>query len=155
MRDQVANFLIKEATGTRAEAVRNPLQALNPYASISTLNSLDSLSLDGVDVVVVTDIFRNPVKDLKQLNERCRAKGVKFIVAATLGLCSTLFNDFGERFEVTDADGEEAQDFFIKSVEPKDEHTFLVTLIDGSKHNFQDGDTVLLSEMEGLQGGPL
>lgn len=43
---------------------------------------------------------------LRDISERCRLEGVKLIGCNVLGVCGYVYNDFLDRFEVTDIDGE-------------------------------------------------
>jgi molybdopterin/thiamine biosynthesis adenylyltransferase len=43
----------------------------------------------------------------KAVNQYCRSKGIKFISADCLGAFTRVFNDFGEKFEILDKNGEE------------------------------------------------
>lgn len=53
-----------DGNGTRAEAARTSLEALNPYVTIETCKSVDQVDLEAVDVMVVTDLFHHPQPSL-------------------------------------------------------------------------------------------
>jgi len=64
------------------------------------------------------------------------------------GVFSRIFNDFGDEFEVVDKDGEEIKELIIKNI--TNEPQGLVTLEEGFRHPFQDGDEVLIDKVEGM-----
>jgi molybdopterin/thiamine biosynthesis adenylyltransferase len=55
------------------------------------------------------------------VNQYCRKKGIKFISASCQGVFSRIFNDFGEKFEVLDKNGEDLQDVMIKGISNAEE----------------------------------
>lgn len=77
------------------------------------------------------------------INEYCRKTGKKFISADSYGAFGRIFNDFGDKFEVMDKNGEELQDVMIKSI--SNEEKGLVELLPITKHKFEDGDEILLT----------
>lgn len=56
-----------------------------------------------------------------------------------------MFNDFGDKFEVLDKNGEELQEVMIKNI--SNEVEAVVELLPNTKHKFEDGDEVLISEI--------
>jgi molybdopterin/thiamine biosynthesis adenylyltransferase len=56
------------------------------------------------DVVILTDADH---ATSLAVNQFCRKRGIKFIVADCLGVFARVFDDFGEEFEVLDKNGEE------------------------------------------------
>lgn len=46
------------------------------------------------------------LKEQFKLNEQCRVNNIKFISAEFRGAHCRVFNDFGEKFEVLDKNGE-------------------------------------------------
>lgn len=77
------------------------------------------------------------------VNDYARAQGIKFIAVDTAGPFARLFNDFGPVFEVLDKNGEEASEVIIKNITNEEEG--LVTLLQGAKHPYEDGEFVTLS----------
>ena len=77
------------------------------------------------------------------MNEYCRKHSKKFIAADSYGVFTRVFNDFGEKFEVLDKNGEDLQDVMIKSISNEEEG--IVELIPNAKHKFEDGDEVLFT----------
>lgn len=65
------------------------------------------------DVFVMTEATN---EELTFVNQYCRAKGKKFICADSYGVFTRVFNDFGEKFEVLDKNGEDLQDVMIKAI---------------------------------------
>ena len=66
-----------------------------------------------------------------------------------LGCTSSVFVDFGDDFFVNDPSSEEIADVMIQNISVK-EQTVLVKLIEGSKHQLQDGDTITFKEVKGM-----
>ncbi len=82
-------------------------------------------------------------------NNFCRQNGIKFISCDVLGCWSYVFNDFGPEFEVVDKDGNDPVEVIIESI-TNEEHG-LVTLIDKAKHPYEDGDLVVINNVEGMK----
>lgn len=57
-----------------------------------------------MDVIILTEATYD---EIVFINEYCRKKGKKFISADAYGVFTRVFNDFGEKFEVLDQNGEE------------------------------------------------
>jgi ubiquitin-activating enzyme E1 len=101
--------------------------------------------LEAFQVVVCTSsIFQRQI----ELNEYCHSKGIKFISADTRGLTGMVFCDFGEKFQVTDVNGEEPLSGMIAAVSSDEEG--VVTCLDESRHGLQDGDYVTFAEVHGM-----
>lgn len=56
-----------------------------------------------MDVIVLTDA---DYATIIAINNYCRTKGKKFILAQLAGVYGRVFNDFGASFEVHDKNGE-------------------------------------------------
>jgi molybdopterin/thiamine biosynthesis adenylyltransferase len=82
------------------------------------------------------------------MNEICRKNGVKFIAADCYGGFCRLFNDFGDKFEVLDKNGEELKECDIISI--SNEEQGIIKILDNQTHNLEDGDEVLLTGIEGM-----
>lgn len=76
--------------------------------------------------------------DIILLDNYCRKNGIKFIAVKAEGPYGYVFNDFGEKFEVLDKNGEEAVECFIENI--TNEEKGIVTLMKGQKHPYEDGD---------------
>lgn len=136
-----------------ADACKNKLQQLNYYVKVSVLaNQLDSeealveAKLETYSVVVITDLG---IKQQILINDYCRKHEVKFIAADALGVYGWVFNDFGDKFVVLDKDGEELQELVIDSITNAEEG--IVTLQQGFKHRFEDGDEVTFKQIKGMK----
>lgn len=68
--------------------------------------------------------------------------------ADCFGAACRISNDFGT-FEVLDKNGEEPVEVMIKDIEISERG--LVTLLDGAKHSYEDGEAVVLSQVEGMK----
>ncbi len=82
------------------------------------------------------------------INEYCRKTGKKFISADSYGPFGRIFNDFGDKFEILDKNGEELQEVMIKSI--SNEEKGLIELLPITKHKFEDGDEIILTEVKGM-----
>jgi ubiquitin-activating enzyme E1 len=83
------------------------------------------------------------------INAFCRKRGIKFICSDCRGVFSRVFNDFGDQFEILDKNGEDLQDTMIQSI--SNEEAGLVELLQNQKHKLEDGDEVLIQEVEGME----
>ena len=140
----------------RVAASLNKLQQLNFYVKIDTVkldeelpqaeNELEKLGLKDYNLVIATETDR---ETLLALDKFCRARGIAFIAADVYGPFSRIFCDFGNEFLVADKDGEEIREVLIKSI--TNEEQGLVTLLETNRHNFEDGDQVLITEVVGMK----
>ena len=150
-------FLEEEDVGkNRVSASLNKLQQLNFYVKIDTVKldeslpkeeaELEKIGLKDYNLVIATESDR---EILEALDIFCRKRGIAFIAADIHGPFSRIFCDFGDEFVVTDKDGEEAREVLIKSI--TNEEQGLVTLLETNKHNFEDGDEILITEVVGME----
>ena len=151
-------FFLEEADigKNRVTASLNKLQQLNFYVKIDAVklgeelpqaeNELESLGLKNYNLVIATETNN---ETLLALDKFCRARGIAFIAADVYGPFSRVFCDFGNEFLVADKDGEEIREVLIKSI--TNEEQGLVTLLENNKHNFEDGDQVLITEVVGMK----
>lgn len=100
---------------------------------------------DKYQVVVLTNV---PLKDQITIGDYCHSKGIYFITADTFGLFGNIFCDFGEKFTVIDATGEQPLSGIVAGID----ESGLVTALDETRHGLEDGDYVTFSEVEGLEG---
>eukprot|EP00331_Platyophrya_macrostoma_P030951 CAMPEP_0176435706 /NCGR_PEP_ID=MMETSP0127-20121128/17498_1 /TAXON_ID=938130 /ORGANISM="Platyophrya macrostoma, Strain WH" /LENGTH=1202 /DNA_ID=CAMNT_0017818817 /DNA_START=284 /DNA_END=3888 /DNA_ORIENTATION=- len=133
----------------RAKACLHKLQALNQYVvvdfvEVSLENCYTSIpkAIAGYSVIIACE---GSQAAQIALNDHSRKTGSYFISATAYGHFSRVFCDFGENFKVLDKTGEEYQDMVIQSI--SNDKSGLVTLLDGSKHNLQDGDEVTISQV--------
>lgn len=133
----------------RARACLHKLQALNQYVIIDYIDqSLDDCYTDltsflvNYNVVIACD---GSLMSQKILNDYCRKTNIYFISAVNYGLFSRVFCDFGDKFTVTDKTGEEYQDLVLSSI--SNDEKGLVTLLENTRHNLQDGDEVVIYQV--------
>lgn len=119
------------------------IKELNPYMEIDHTETVPA-DLEKYAIVVSTADYDFS----SQLAEQARKVGAKFIYAETKGVSGIYFADLGEAHEVNDNNGEEPFEGIIKSISNEEEG--LVTLLDGVKHPYEDGDCVVLNLVEGM-----
>jgi len=141
-------FVTEESIGmNRAESSIEKLRELNDRVNIQiSKERLDDNSIKNYTVVCTTEF--NSQSELIQLNELCRNNNVAFIAANTPGLFSFVFCDFGESHTVLDTTGEPPKTAYVESI-TKDKHS-LVTVTDNERHDLEDGDVVMFTEVEGM-----
>lgn len=158
--DLSGNFFLNEDSvsedseyDNRAQVCKKKLQQLNYYVKVTIESRTYETILDkdspihGCNIVILTN-ETNRDNQIK-LNNFCREKGIKFIMADCYGVFARVFNDFGDEFEILDKDGEELLEVMIDNITNEEEG--LVTLLDGFKHNLEDGDEVVIREVKGMQ----
>ena len=100
--------------------------------------------LTGYKVVISTVHYNLSL----ELANKCREKNIKFIYSETKGVSGAYFADLGLH-EVNDDNGEEPFEGIIKNISIEEEG--VVTLLDGMKHPYQDGDYVVFSRVDGME----
>jgi len=103
-------------------------------------------NFQNLDVIVLTEAS---YETIVAVNDYCRAKGKRFLSTDLHGVFGRVFNDYGDKFDVLDKNGEELQDVIIKSIS-NDEHG-IVELLPPTKHRFEDGDEVIFTKVEGMK----
>jgi ubiquitin-activating enzyme E1 len=100
-----------------------------------------------LQVVVFTDIT---LEKAIQYNDFCRnhKPPIAFIKADIRGLFGSVFCDFGPEFTVFDVNGEEPHTGIIASI--SNDNPALVSCVDDERLEFQDGDLVVFSEVQGM-----
>jgi ubiquitin-activating enzyme E1 len=152
IRDLGSNFYCKEehvGHATRAQASMTELKLLNPYVDVQVHDGeVTTDFLSNFDVVVFTDFYDR--KKLIEFNKFCRGreKPIGFIYTGVLGLYGFTFVDFGQKFSVFDATGEEAKQAIISSI--TNDNPAQVTTHEEKRHGFVDGDHVKFKEIEGM-----
>ena len=135
----------------RAEISCPRLAELNPYVTVKVLGSDLSSSLVELDEFTCV-IFVNclDIQLLEKANQKCRTANpqIQFISAATFGVFASVFNDFGDTFQVLDKNGEECHEFFINSV--TNVSPGVVSCLEHELHGLEDGDFVTFREVEGM-----
>lgn len=148
-------------TASRAALCKDQLAQLNPHVHVATANVPDLSPVSivpllqtktpatttapattaHVTVCVVT--IPLPEVTIVALDEACREAGVCFIYAVCMGVFSMVFCDFGNAFQVSDKDGEEAAVSQIESVIIDDASPVVVKVLeDHGRHGLETGDLV-------------
>ncbi|OQR75773.1 ubiquitin modifier-activating enzyme 1, partial [Tropilaelaps mercedesae] len=141
-------FLTKEDIGkNRAEASCPHIAELNSYVCVSSsTNPLTEDFLTKFPVIVLTDSI---LEEQLRIDSWAHAAGNKcVIIADTRGLFSRIFCDFGPKFIIYDTKGEQPTSTIIASV-TKDTQA-VVMCVDETRHDFEDGDYVRFSEVQGM-----
>jgi len=140
-------FLTEEDVGKRRDEVSCPrLKELNNYVPVSVLNGDLMSSITNFQVVVCTN---TPLKQQIEINNITHPKGIKFISTSINGLFGMAFNDFGDVFEVTDQNGEEPKSGMVAAITKSNDQS-VVTCLDETRHNLEDGDYVTFTEIKGM-----
>lgn len=130
----------------KAEACRDRLQELNTAVKVVTASEdLAESFLSGFDVVVAT---QTSLAEAVRMDDICRKHGKAFIKADIRGVFSSVFCDFGDKFEVSDVDGEEPRTGIVAGITQGS--TTLVTSVEDDRLEFEPGDLVVFSEVEGM-----
>lgn len=185
MADLGTNFYLQPhhvGQQARAEACLAELKSLNPFCKVTVVPE-DDVTLDTVlsnpnvagtgrpySVVVVTSlsILSNSSKDIYELNEYCRDRGMAFLLACNHGVTASIFSDFGPRHEITDELGEPTRLLAISNVEvvpeadlstllqiqgvdrsnPTDKNRFIVIVtVAQSDHGLDDGSLIVFDDL--------
>ncbi|XP_051983548.1 ubiquitin-like modifier-activating enzyme 6 [Xyrauchen texanus] len=154
--DLGTNFFIREedvhSHKKRVEAVHSRVAELNPYVQVSVSSdvldeSTDLSFLNRYQCVVLTE---TKLSLQKRINNFCHSQQppIKFIVCDVFGICSQVFCDFGDTFEVSDPTGEEPKEIFIQNI--SQESAGMVTCMDSRTHGLQTGQSVCFREINGM-----
>ncbi|XVE79845.1 hypothetical protein DITRI_Ditri14bG0089500 [Diplodiscus trichospermus] len=148
--DLSSNFVFSEndVGKNRALASVQKLQELNNAVVISTLTTkLTKEQLSDFQAVVFTDIN---LESAIEFNDYCHnhQPPISFIKTEVRGLFGSVFCDFGPEFTVFDVDGEEPHTGIIASI--SNDNPALVSCVDDERLEFQDGDLVVFSEVQGM-----
>ena len=154
--DLGSNFYLKEEDiGKRRDlSSLNNLIELNEYVQVDYIkkNNIKEIYNDipnNFNVVVVTEIL--PLNESIEINEICRKNNIKFIYSAICGLCSFIFDDFGDEHTIFDEFCEKANKFKIKNIEKcQDGHGLLEIYSEKEGIKPLIGDSVIFKEVEGM-----
>ncbi|RGB35422.1 ubiquitin-activating emzyme E1 [Rhizophagus diaphanus] len=139
----------------REEDVRKPRDAtsaprlaeLNQYVPISVLEGeLTNDKIKNFQVIVLTE---TPLKKQLEINDFTHANEIHFISTDVRGLFGMVFNDFGDKFQIIDATGENPVTGMVAVVSKEEEG--IVTCLDESRHGLEDGDYVTFTEIKGME----
>lgn len=86
--------------------------------------------------------------DQQAMDAQCRANKVGYISSEIHGPWGYAFVDYGAEHTVTDGDGEQTKQFIVTMIE-KGPQT-VVTVHEDKLLSYQEGDYVLLREVEGM-----
>ncbi|XP_067297895.1 ubiquitin-like modifier-activating enzyme 6 [Pseudorasbora parva] len=154
--DLGTNFFIREEDvhnqKQRVEAVHSRVAELNPYVQVSVSTdvldeSTDLNFLKRYQCVVLTE---TKLSLQKRINHFCHSQQppIKFIACDIFGICTRVFCDFGEMFEVSDPTGEEPKEVFIQNISQGSPG--VVTCMDSRTHGLQTGQSVCFKEINGM-----
>ncbi|RWV88412.1 hypothetical protein BHE74_00039323, partial [Ensete ventricosum] len=148
--DLSSNFLFSEDDigKNRALACVLKLQELNNAVTISTLTgTLSKEHLSCFQAVVFTDLS---LEKAIEFDDHCHnhRPSIPFIRCEVRGLFGSVFCDFGPEFTVFDLDGEEPHTGIVASI--TSDNPALVSCVDDERLEFQDGDLVVFSEVQGM-----
>ncbi|XP_018825830.2 ubiquitin-activating enzyme E1 1-like isoform X2 [Juglans regia] len=148
--DLSGNFIFSEddVGKNRALASVQKLQELNNSVVVSTLTTeLTKEQLSHFQVVVFTDIS---LEKAIEFDDYCHnhQPPISFIKSEVRGLFGSTFCDFGPEFTVFDVDGKDPHTGIIASI--SNDNPALVTCVDDERLEFQDGDLVVFSEVNGM-----
>ncbi|PIN13370.1 Ubiquitin activating enzyme UBA1 [Handroanthus impetiginosus] len=148
--DLSSSFIFSEEDlgKNRALASVPRLQELNNAVIISTLTTeLTKEQLSDFQAVVCTDIC---LEKAIEFDDYCHQHQppIAFIKSEVRGLFGSIFCDFGPKFTVFDVDGEDPHTGIIASI--SNDNPALVACVDDERLEFQDGDLVVFSEVQGM-----
>uniref|UniRef100_M4DYL5 E1 ubiquitin-activating enzyme n=1 Tax=Brassica campestris TaxID=3711 RepID=M4DYL5_BRACM len=148
--DLSSNFVFSEddVGKNRADASVNKLQDLNNAVVVSSLTTcLTKEHLSSFQVVVFSDIS---IEKAIEFDDYCHSHQppIAFVKADVRGLFGSVFCDFGPEFAVLDVDGEEPHTGIIASI--SNESEAFISCVDDERLEFEDGDLVVFSEVEGM-----
>ncbi|XXG44320.1 hypothetical protein AAC387_Pa01g4156 [Persea americana] len=148
--DLSSNFYFSEDDigKNRAIACVQKLQELNNTVSISTKTTkLSKEQLSNFQAVVFTDIR---LEEAIEFDDYCHnhQPPISFIKSEVRGLFGSVFCDFGPEFTVFDVDGKDPHTGIIASI--SNDSPALVSCVDDERLEFEDGDQVVFSEVQGM-----
>ncbi|THU54185.1 hypothetical protein C4D60_Mb10t22370 [Musa balbisiana] len=142
-------FFSKEDIGkNRALACVLKLQELNNAVLVSTsTGTLAKEQLSNFQAVVFTDVS---LEKAIEYDDYCHnhQPPICFIKSEVRGLFGSVFCDFGPEFSVYDVDGEEPHTGIIASI--CNDNPAMISCVEDERLEFQDGDLVVFSEVEGM-----
>ncbi|OXB84772.1 UNVERIFIED_CONTAM: hypothetical protein H355_015894, partial [Colinus virginianus] len=150
------NFFIHEedviSQRNRAEATLHHIAELNPYVHVAASTvpldgSTDLSFLKQYQCVILTEVS---LSLQKKINDFCHSQQppIKFISADVYGICSRLFCDFGDEFEVLDTTGEEPKEIFISNITQS--NPGIVTCLENHPHRLETGQFLTFREVNGM-----
>lgn len=146
--DLSAQFYLTEADvgKNRAEACKDRLQELNTAVAVKASSA--ELTPDLIKQFKVLVSTTATAAEAQELDAVCRSLKVAFIWARSAGVFASVFTDFGKGFVVFDTDGEDPHTGIVASV--ANSVPAIVTCVEDERLEFQDGELVVFSEVEGM-----
>lgn len=105
--------------------------------------------LANYNIVYVTELIL-PMARIHAMNEFCRTRTpvIGFIFSLCMGVYGCTFVDFGPKFIVKDATGENPNSYIVVLISQA--NPGIVRVHEDKKHSFNDGDYVKFREVEGM-----
>ena len=151
--DLSANYILKEedvGKKRRDKACISYLKKLNTFKDInSDIEDLAELynKIPNFDIVVITEIIDSSI--INKIETICRKNNRGFIYTGVLGLFSFIFNDFGEKHEINNWNGDSPNNYYIKNINNDTE--CLITIDDSNDLQLPNqGEFVIFKEIEGM-----
>eukprot|EP01004_Peranema_trichophorum_P003089 NODE_209_length_3229_cov_21.355119_g181_i1.p1 GENE.NODE_209_length_3229_cov_21.355119_g181_i1~~NODE_209_length_3229_cov_21.355119_g181_i1.p1 ORF type:complete len:1014 (+),score=212.75 NODE_209_length_3229_cov_21.355119_g181_i1:54-3095(+) len=130
----------------RATVTLPKLIELNKYVQVNELQGkVTEEQVKNFEVVVFVD---QCTSNLTHISQFCHENGIKFIATESRGVAGMAFCDFGKKFEIYDTDGEEVVTCLVSGVTSS--NPALITVHDDHRHNLEDGQKVLITDIEGI-----
>ncbi len=159
--DLSGNFFLESDYQGESESlpsIANKLQQLNHYVKVTVLSGETQLlehliANPDLKAMVITEpyVYHSQQSKLYALNSFCRNYKTALIVANQNGTFSRVVTDFGADFIVLDNNGEDMQEVMIQDIAwDAAKSATVVTLLQGFKHKYQDGDVVKIKEVKGM-----
>ncbi|KAF6030276.1 UBA1 [Bugula neritina] len=146
--DLASQFFFQESDvgQNRAVVVTPRVSELNSY--VSTESYTGQLTTEFISKFQVVVLTNSSLDQQIEISEYCHSHDIKFIVAETYGLFGHIFCDFGDKFTVSDTNGENPLSVMIASISKDKEG--VVTCLDETRHGMESGDFVTFSEVHGM-----
>lgn len=122
----------------RSDVLAPMIQELNPYIIVTPVDSYKQ----GQNVTIVINMVK---ENVKEINDYTRSNNSMMVALWSHSLAGVFFTDANTNHVITDMTGENIESVQIGSITIDG----LVTCAPNSSHNFQSGDTISFSNMEG------
>lgn len=137
----------KDIGKSRALTSLEKLAQLNPYVPVNVhTGDLSDNFLKNFKVIILVD---QPLDFQLKINQFCHSHNIAFISTELKGVFGNIFCDFGEDFTVIDSNGEPPFSAIVSGV--TQENPGVVTVVDEHRLQFEDGDYVVFSEVQGME----
>ncbi|KAI1113779.1 putative ubiquitin-protein ligase [Nemania sp. NC0429] len=143
-------FLHPEDVGKPRDAVTAPRVAeLNAYTPVHVHKSPSlTENLEQYNKFQVVVLTNQPLHDQLIIGDYCHSQGIYVVFTNTYGLFGSIFCDFGDKFTCIDPTGENPVNGIVAGIDEEG----VVTALDETRHGLVDGDYVVFSELEGIEG---